>query len=79
MNKFLLHQAQGRAAGGYITPSAPTSQPMPTVITHRDEYNKELLETLKELRNNGIRSYVALDDFDAQQKLRNQVRRIASK
>lgn len=79
MNKFLLHQAQGRAAGGYITPSAPTPQPMPTVITHRDEYNKELLETLKELRNNGIRSYVALDDFDAQQKLRNQVRRIASK
>lgn len=79
MNKFLLQQAQGRAAGGYIAPSAPTSQPMPTVITHRDEYNKELLETLKELRNNGIRSYVALDDFDAQQKLRNQVRRIASK
>ena len=79
MNKFLLHQAQGRAAGGYIVPSAPTPQPMPTVITHRDEYNKELLETLKELRNNGIRSYVALDDFDAQQKLRNQVRRIASK
>lgn len=79
MNKFLLHQAQGRAAGGYITPSAPTSQPMPTVINHRDEYNKELLETLKELRNNGIRSYVALDDFDAQQKLRYQVRRIASK
>lgn len=79
MNKFLLQQAQGRAAGGYITPSAPTPQPMPTVINHRDEYNKELLETLKELRNNGIRSYVALDDFDAQQKLRNQVRRIASK
>jgi len=79
MNKFLLHQAQGRAAGGYIAPSAPTPQPMPAVITHRDEYNKELLETLKELRNNGIRSYVALDDFDAQQKLRNQVRRIASK
>ena len=79
MNKFLLQQAQGRAAGGYIAPSAPTSQPMPTVINHRDEYNKELLETLKELRNNGIRSYVALDDFDAQQKLRNQVRRIASK
>lgn len=79
MNKFLLQQAQGRAAGGYIAPSTPTPQPMPTAITHRDEYSKELLDTLKELRNNGIRSYVALDDFDAQQKLRNQVRRIASK
>ena len=79
MNKFLLHQAQGRAAGGYIAPSVPIPHPLPTVTSHRDEYSKELLETLKELRNNGIRSYVALDDFDAQQKLRNQVRRIASK
>ena len=79
MNKFLLHQAQGRAAGGYIAPSVPMPHPLPTVTSHRDEYSKELLDTLKELRNNGIRSYVALDDFDAQQKLRNQVRRIASK
>ena len=79
MNKFLLQQAQGRAVGGYIAPSVPIPHPLPTVTTHRDEYSKELLDTLKELRNNGIRSYVALDDFDAQQKLRNQVRRIASK
>lgn len=79
MNKFLLHQAQGRAVGGYIAPSVPIPHPLPTVTSHRDEYSKELLDTLKELRNNGIRSYVALDDFDAQQKLRNQVRRIASK
>lgn len=79
MNKFLLHQAQGRAVGGYIAPSAPIPHPLPTVTSNRDEYSKELLDTLKELRNNGIRSYVALDDFDAQQKLRNQVRRIASK
>ena len=79
MNKFLLHQAQGRAAGGYITPSTPTPQPMPTAANHKDEYGKQLLDMLKELRDNGIRSYVALDEFDAQQKLRNQVRRIASK
>ena len=79
MNKFILQQAQGRAVGGYIAPSVPIPHPLPTVTTHRDEYSKELLDTLKELRNNGIRSYVALDDFDAQQKLRNQVRRIASK
>ena len=79
MNKFILQQAQGRAVGGYIAPSVPIPHPLPTVTSHRDEYSKELLDTLKELRNNGIRSYVALDDFDAQQKLRNQVRRIASK
>lgn len=79
MNKFLLQQAQGRAAGGYISPSTPTPQPMPTAANHKDEYGKQLLDMLKELRDNGIRSYVALDEFDAQQKLRNQVRRIASK
>lgn len=79
MNKFLLQQAQGRAAGGYIAPSTPTPQPMPTAANHKDEYGKQLLDMLKELRDNGIRSYVALDEFDAQQKLRNQVRRIASK
>ena len=79
MNKFLLQQAQGRAAGGYIAPSTPTPQPMPTATNHKDEYGKQLLDMLKELRDNGIRSYVALDEFDAQQKLRNQVRRIASK
>lgn len=79
MNKFLLQQAQGRAAGGYIAPSTPTSQPMPTAANHKDEYGKQLLDMLKELRDNGIRSYVALDEFDAQQKLRNQIRRIASK
>lgn len=79
MNKFLLQQAQGRAAGGYIAPSTPTPQPMPTAANHKDEYGKLLLDMLKELRDNGIRSYVALDEFDAQQKLRNRVRRIASK
>ena len=79
MNKFLLQQAQGRAAGGYIALPTPTPQPMPTAANHKDEYGKQLLDMLKELRDNGIRSYVALDEFDAQQKLRNQVRRIASK
>lgn len=80
MNKYLLQQTQGRAAGGYITPSTPAPQPMPAVAPgHGNEYEKELLEVLKELKDNGVHSYVALDEFDAQQKLRSQVRRIASK
>lgn len=79
MNKYIIQQTQGRAAGGYIAPSTPTPQSMPTAANHKDEYGKQLLDMLKELRDNGIRSYVALDEFDAQQKLRNQVRRIASK
>ena len=80
MNKYLLQQTQGRAAGGYITPSTPAPQPMPAVAPgHGNEYEKELLEVLKYLKDNGVHSYVALDEFDAQQKLRSQVRRLASK
>lgn len=80
MNKYLLQQTQGRAAGGYITPSTPAPQSMPAVAPrHGNEYEKELLEVLKYLKDNGVHSYVALDEFDAQQKLRSQVRRLASK
>lgn len=82
MNKYIIQQTQGRAAGGYITPttSTPTSQPTPAVTTTPGNgFTKELLEVLKDLKDNGVRSYVALDEFDAQQKIRSQVRRLASK
>ena len=82
MNKYIIQQTQGRAAGGYITPttSTPTSQPTPAVTTAPGNgFTKELLEVLKDLKDNGVRSYVALDEFDAQQKLRSRVRRLASK
>lgn len=82
MNKYIIQQTQGRAAGGYITPttSIPTSQPTPAVTTTPGNgFTKELLEVLKDLKDNGVRSYVALDEFDAQQKIRSQVRRLASK
>ena len=82
MNKYIIQQTQGRAAGGYITPttSPPTSQPTPAVTTAPGNgFTKELLEVLKDLKDNGVRSYVALDEFDAQQKLRSRVRRLASK
>ena len=82
MNKYIIQQTQGRAAGGYIMPttSTPTSQPTPAVSTAPGNgFSKELLEVLKDLKNNGVRSYVALDEFDAQQKLRSRVRRLASK
>ena len=82
MNKYIIQQTQGRAAGGYITPttSTPISQPTPAVTTAPGNgFTKELLEVLKDLKDNGVRSYVALDEFDAQQKLRSQVRRLASK
>ncbi len=41
--------------------------------------NDELLELLRELRRDGIRSFVSLTDLDAKQKLRNQARKFAKK
>lgn len=41
--------------------------------------NNELLELLRELRRDGIRSFVSLSDLDAKQELRNQARKFAKK
>lgn len=41
--------------------------------------NDELLELLRELRRDGIRSFVSLSDLDAKQELRNLARKFAKK
>lgn len=41
--------------------------------------NNELLELLRELKRDGIRSFVSLSDLDAKQELRNQARKFAKK
>ena len=41
--------------------------------------NDELLELLRKLRRDGIRSFVSLSDLDAKQELRNQARKFAKK
>lgn len=41
--------------------------------------NDELLELLRELKRDGIRSFVSLSDLDAKQELRNQARNFAKK
>lgn len=41
--------------------------------------NDELLELLRELRRDGIRSFVSLSDLDAKQELRTQARKFAKK
>lgn len=41
--------------------------------------NEELLALVRELRDNGIRAYVALSDLDAKQEQRNQARKFAKK
>lgn len=41
--------------------------------------NDELLKLLRELKRDGIRSFVSLSDLDAKQELRNQARKFAKK
>lgn len=41
--------------------------------------NDELLELLRELKRDGIHSFVSLSDLDAKQELRNQARKFAKK
>lgn len=41
--------------------------------------NDEFLELLRELKRDGIRSFVSLSDLDAKQELRNQARKFAKK
>lgn len=41
--------------------------------------NDELLELLRELKRDGIRSFVSLSDLDAKQELRSQARKFAKK
>lgn len=41
--------------------------------------NEELLVLIRELRDNGLRAYVALTDLDAKQEQRNQARKFAKK
>lgn len=55
-------------------------------FSHRDagiatsgRSNDELLALVRELRDNGVRAYVALTDLDAKQEQRNQARKFAKK
>jgi hypothetical protein len=40
---------------------------------------EELIAILRDLRENGIRSFVTLDDIEARQKIQQQYRNIAQK
>lgn len=88
MRKYLLQQqVKGLQQGGSFTPARPVDsgfaaasaqpfKPSPAL----DPYTiTRLCTVLERLDSYGIKSYVALDDFDAQQKLRSQSRKIGSK
>lgn len=78
MNKFLLQQAQGRAAGGSVT-----KQAVPTISQayhgQDAEVTTRLIELLEDMKTNGVRSIVGLTELDAKQQLQEQIRKVASK
>lgn len=78
MNKFLLQQAQGRAAGGSVT-----KQAVPTISQayhgQDAEVTKRLIELLEDMKTNGVRSIVGLTELDAKQQLQEQIKKVASK
>lgn len=93
MRKYLLQQqVRGLQQGGYMTGHAQGSQPGAkgvnggTVVVRTNQMEavnpetmERLLSVLERLETRGIKSFVALDELDAQQKLRSQSRKIGSK
>lgn len=78
MSKFLLQQAQGRAAGGPIAPASPDPRPMPQ-NSEKDVILLRLINVLDRLESEGIQAAVALDEIDRKQQLRNRARQFGSK
>ena len=78
MSKFLLQQAQGRAAGGPIAPASPDPRPMPQ-NSEKDAILLRLINVLDRLESEGIQAAVALDEIDRKQQLRNRARQFGSK
>lgn len=95
MGKYLMAMQGRALGGSIARQSARISQIAPggadfyvgtQESVHRDaenatsgRNNDELLELLRELRRDGIRSFVSLSDLDAKQELRNQARKFAKK
>jgi hypothetical protein len=80
MRKYLMQrQVRGLASGGSATVAQPTMVTAPSNTADRSQLAEKLYAVLSDLRNNGIPAYVALDEFDAKQKMRDQARRIGSK
>ena len=75
---------RGLAGGGFVSPSAgnatqhPTT-PVPSAVAPAKGVDEELLALLRDLRQNGIPSFVALDEIEARQKIQQQYRKIAQK
>ena len=80
MNKFLLQQTSGRAAGGTLTSHTPSalSNTAPA-DPQKDELIRRLTTVLDRLASEGISASVAIDEIEQKQQLRDKARRFGSK
>ena len=80
MNKFLIQQAQGRAAGGAVSPAGSNGhiQP-PDHDASKDMLIRRLTDVLDRLATEGIPASVALNELEQKQQLRDKARRFGSK
>nr|DAI00865.1 MAG TPA: tail tape measure protein [Caudoviricetes sp.] len=75
-----VQASTGTASGGadfYVRTQESAHRDAGNATSGRN--NDELLELLRELKRDGIRSFVSLSDLDAKQELRNQARKFAKK
>jgi hypothetical protein len=78
MNKFLIQQAQGRASGGYVT---PTVNDVRGVVkdSYKDTLIERLTDVLDRLSIEGIPASVSLNEIEQKQQLQGKARRFGSK
>ena len=78
MNKFLVQQAQGRASGGYVT---PTVNDVRSVVkdSYKDTLIERLTNVLDRLSVDGIPASVSLNEIEQKQQLQDKARRFGSK
>ena len=78
MNKFLIQQAQGRASGGYVT---PTVNDVRGVVkdSYKDTLIERLTDVLDRLSVDGIPASVSLNEIEQKQQLQDKARRFGSK
>ena len=71
MNKFLVQQAQGRASGGYVT---PTVNDVRSVVkdSYKDTLIERLTNVLDRLSVDGIPASVSLNEIEQKQQLTRQ-------
>lgn len=78
MNKFLIQQTSGRAAGGNIVPTTGDVRGI-AQDSFKDTLIKRLTDVLDRISNEGIPASVALNELEQKQQLRDKARKFGSK